>query len=265
MPVKKFLFIFVMSMLILTACSAPATAVPTALPATDTPLPSPTPVPPTETITPSPQPTFTSTPRPTQTATPTPTPHPMYFTIENIGATFLEYWQSYTYGDAQKNTYRLEKGELLFNITERDAGIDFTFMPYVYKDVRVDARFENKPDSRNTINVSLLCRASDKGFYQVLITNDGRYVFGVYTTQSQQNKSLGNGGSNLINLGKTTNEYGLVCKGNQLTLFVNGKEVRTVTDPNNTLSEGYVQIYVGAIKDLTPVIVGVNSIKISQP
>lgn len=174
-------------------------------------------------------------------------------------------WDLYIYGNQQKNTYRVENGELLFKIAERSGGIEFTYMPYTYTDVRIDARFDNKPESRNTINVSLLCRVSDKGFYQVLITNDGRYVFGLYTAATKQNRNIGNGASRLTNLGKTANEYGLVCKGNQLTLFVNGQEVRTVTDQNNTLSEGYVQVYVGAIEDLTPVVVGVDWVKISQP
>jgi hypothetical protein len=256
LPPPRFLLTLV-SLLVfaLAACSAPAAEAPTEPPAPPTA---------TATITPSPEPTFTSTPRPTRTATPTQTPLPMFFTEEMDSSTLVN-WQRYIYGDQQKNTYRMANGELLFNITERDAGIDFTYMPYTYTDVRIDARFENKPESRNTINVSLLCRASDKGFYQVLITNDGRYVFGLYNADTQQNRNIGNGGSFLINQGKAVNEYGLVCKGNELTLFVNGEEVRTVTDQNNTLTEGYVQIYVGAIQDLVPVVVGVDWVKISQP
>ncbi|PWH16139.1 MAG: hypothetical protein DDG60_04625 [Anaerolineae bacterium] len=175
-------------------------------------------------------------------------------------------WNFVVYGDSSKNSYSYRNGELIFSVQEPNAGIEFIYTPYNYQDVRIDAAFENKPESRNTINVSMLCRASNGGFYQVLITNDGRYLFAVYERQTmQQAQVLFQGASLAINQGKSKNEYGFVCKGNRFTLFVNGKEVKTITDSRIDIQSGTVGLYVGAVADLVPVVVGVDWVQISQP
>ncbi|MCS6994770.1 MAG: hypothetical protein NZP74_13195 [Anaerolineales bacterium] len=154
---------------------------------------------------------------------------------------------------------------MLFSISEPYAGIQLYYLPYEYADVRIDASFENKPESRNTINVSLLCRVSQAGFSQALITNDGRYLLRVYDNKAQKEQILFQGSSLAINQGKAKNEYGFTCKGNRYTLFINGNEVKSITDARVGLQSGQVAIYVGALADLVPVVVGLDWIEISQP
>lgn len=246
------------------ACSVGA-LLPTPTPeptATFTPLPTAT-----ATFTPEPTPTATETPtpRPTHTSTPTSTPFPVFFRQEMDNPLGI-LWNFVVYGDSSKNTYSYHNGELIFSVQEPGGGIEFMYTPYRYTDVRIDASFENKPESRNTINVSMLCRVSNDGFYQVLITNDGRYLFAVYERRTmQQSELLFQGASLAINQGKAKNEYGFVCKGNRFTLFVNGKEVKTVTDSRVDVQSGMVGLYVGAVSNLVPVVVGVDWLEISQP
>lgn len=263
---RTHLFWSVLALLLMTqlACSVGALApTPTTeATATFTPLPTAT-----ATFTPEPTPTATETPtpRPTRTSTPTSTPFPTFFRQEMDNPLGI-LWNFVVYGDSTKNTYSYRDGELLFSVQEPNAGIELAYTPYNYTDVRIDASFDNKPESRNTINVSMFCRYSNDGFYQVLITNDGRYVFAVYESRTmQQPEALFQGASLAINQGKAKNEYGFVCKGNRFTLFVNGKEVKTVTDSRIGVQTGRVGLYVGAVSNLVPVVVGVDWLEISQP
>jgi hypothetical protein len=111
----------------------------------------------------------------------------------------------------------------------------------------------------------LLCRFSDDGYYQAIITNDGRYVLYAYDFNAQKGDVLFEGSTLAINQGKTKNEYGLQCKGSAITLFINRQEVKTVQENKLGLQEGLVGIYVGAIENIVPVSVGIDWLEISQP
>ena len=67
-----------------------------------------------------------------------------------------------------------------------------------------------------------------------------------------------------INSGMAENEYGILCQGNTLTLFINGKEVRSLVDSKYLLPEGKVGISVSSFRD-APVIADFFWAKISQP
>ena len=214
--------------------------------------------------TPQPTATSTATPRPTRTPIPSPTPFPAFFR-EEMGQRLDAKWEFFTHGDSGKNVYSFSNSEMIINIAEPKGGVEFKYTPYYYSDVRLDALFDNKPESRNTINVTLLCRFSDDGFYQAIITNDGRYVLYAYDFNTQKGDVLFEGSSLAINQGKAQNEYGLQCKGNTITLFINDQEIKTVEENKLGLQEGFVGIYVGAIENLIPVIVGIDWIEIREP
>lgn len=221
---------------------------------------------PTFTATATSQPTATETaaPQPTRTPVPSATPFPAFFR-EEMDQRLDARWEFYTHGDSGKNIYSFTNSEMIINIAEPKGGIEFKYTPYYYSDVRLDALFDNKPESRNTINVTLLCRFSDDGYYQAIITNDGRYGLYAYDFNTQKEDSLFEGTSLAINQGKAKNEYGLQCKGNTISLFINGEEVKTVEENKLGLQEGLVGIYVGEFLNLLPVIVGIDWIEIRQP
>ena len=83
--------------------------------------------------------------------------------------------------------------------------------------------------------------------------NSGKYDILWYDNLIQKDYvTLYSGGSTAINTGKATNEYTAICVGDQLTLGINGEEVRTVT--HKDLKEGLVGLGVSSF-DVLPIIV----------
>ena len=78
---------------------------------------------------------------------------------------------------------------------------------------------------------------------------------------------LWNGGSRLINTGNAVNDYTFICSGDQLTLGINGTEVKTISTKSGQypqLSDGQVGVSVGSNTPV-PVIVEFDDFIISVP
>ena len=73
---------------------------------------------------------------------------------------------------------------------------------------------------------------------------------------------LYSGGSTAIHMGKDTNEYSAVCDGENLTLYINGVQVRTVKDKN--LKSGLAGLSLSSF-NVTPVTVYFDSFTMSVP
>jgi hypothetical protein len=56
----------------------------------------------------------------------------------------------------------------------------------------------------------------------------------------------------------------MVCEGNEITLIINDKEIKTVTDKNFSLDGGYVGFNISSL-NVTPIILEVDWFKISEP
>lgn len=65
-------------------------------------------------------------------------------------------------------------------------------------------------------------------------------------------------------MGKDVNEYTAICKGRTLQLFINGYEVKTLTENRYALREGQVGVSVSSFNVL-PVQVDIDWVKVSQP
>ena len=153
---------------------------------------------------------------------------------------------------------------LIFDLQGKGAWVYATYEPFTYADVRLDVRVGNRGSNNN--NVSLFCRKSDAGWYEFDIANNGMYeiLFGKIVGETVEYTLIADGGSVEINAGMAENEYGILCQGNTLTLFINGKEVRSLVDNKYLLPEGKVGISVSSFRDV-PVIVDFFWAKISQP
>jgi len=155
-------------------------------------------------------------------------------------------------------------GLLIFDLQGKGAWVYTTYEPFNYADVRLDVKVGNRGSNNN--NVSLFCRKSDAGWYEFDIANNGMYevLFGKIVDETVEYTLIADGGSVEINAGMAENEYGVLCQGNTLTLFINGKEVRSLVDSKYLLPEGKVGIAVSSFRDV-PVIVDFFWAKISQP
>lgn len=155
-------------------------------------------------------------------------------------------------------------GLLIFDLQGKGAWVYATYEPFTYADVRLDVKVGNRGTNNN--NVSLFCRKSDAGWYEFDIANNGMYevLFGKVVDDTVEYTLIADGGSVEINPGLAENEYGILCQGNVLTLYINGKEARSLVDNKYLLPDGKVGIAVSSFRDV-PVIVDFFWAKISQP
>ena len=112
-----------------------------------------------------------------------------------------------------------------------------------FSDVRmeVDAGKIAGPDENR---IGLICRYTDNQYYFFIISSDGYYGIGIFTTG--QTALLGQSemqSSNNIKTGTAINHLRADCNGDTLTLYVNGSELAQVSDPN--LKHGDVGLLAG--------------------
>lgn len=134
--------------------------------------------------------------------------------------------------------------------------------PYVYTNVRIDTRVENRGTNNNNIN--LVCRSSDEGWYEVAIANNGLYDLYAYDGVKGAYVRLANGGSNKIKAGKEVNEYTFICNDRNLILEINGFETKKYTDNQYVFREGQIGVGASSFRDV-PVTVEFDWVKISEP
>jgi S1-C subfamily serine protease len=153
-----------------------------------------------------------------------------------------------------------EGSRVSFDIDGKQTWVYLYYNDWSYTDVRIDTSAENLGFNNN--NVSLFCRYSDAGWYEFNIANNGEYWIYFYDTNIDNYKLLFSGGSNAINMGKDINEYTAYCVGNTLSLYINGVEVRRVTDKN--LKDGLVGVSVSSF-DVVPIKVEFDYFSVSVP
>lgn len=163
-------------------------------------------------------------------------------------------------GDSRDFQLYTERDRLVFDIKGEYIWAYYTYDNYTYGDVRVDFRAKNLGNNNN--NVSLICRVSERGWYEFNVANNGLYAIYRYTVSDNNFRELYSGGVANMRIGKETNDYTMICKGNRLTLGMNGVEIRTIED--NLFEEGFAGVGVSSF-DGTPVLVEMEYVEISQP
>ena len=136
------------------------------------------------------------------------------------------------------------------------------YEPYIYGDVRLDARVDNRGTNNNNIN--LVCRYSDEGWYEISIANNGLYWLYAYDGRKGSYTLLADGGSNKIASGKETNEYTFICNDRNLIVKINGFDTTTFTDNQFVFREGQIGVGLSSFRD-TPIKVEFDWVSISQP
>lgn len=150
---------------------------------------------------------------------------------------------------------------MIFEIPESFLYAYYIYQDYVYDNVRVDIKVENR--GVNSQQVSLVCRVGDDGWYEFAVQSDGLWY--LYAVSGGYDR-LTNGGSNDINQGKAVNEYSLVCNEDEISFFINGEEPKGSPYKENEYSfrEGGVGFSISALRAI-PVQIEVDYVKISEP
>ncbi len=166
-----------------------------------------------------------------------------------------------TSGDESLLDVYTDGGQIVFDLKGERIFSYLTYNDWTYQDVGVTATSENLGNNENMI--SLLCRyGADTGWYEINIGSDGLWDIYRYDVSSGDYTRLYNGGSNSINMGRNLNDFTMTCIGNKISLYINGKLTKTVTD--NYYTEGLIGIGVSSF-DVYPVTVGFNAVEIWQP
>jgi S1-C subfamily serine protease len=180
---------------------------------------------------------------------------------------YSDWWTWFlTYGDETFTDIYFDEGRLKFDLTDgsSDTYAYLIYEEYIYEDVYLHALVENR--GKNTNSVSLICRYDDvKGWYEVNIGSDGLYNifrFDGNLDKGDGYKMLTSGGSTRIRTGKEYNEYTFSCKGNTLTLWINGTQTNTIRD--NSFREGMIGIGVSSY-GVAPINVEFESLEIGVP
>jgi serine protease Do len=163
-------------------------------------------------------------------------------------------------GKDENFTLEAENGKLRFDIQARDTYVYVVNNALDVADVRIDTSNENL--GRNANNVSLMCRYSDRGWYEFNIASNGEYSILKYDNNTQSYRALWTGGSTLINMGQEVNEYAAVCQGDSLSLYINGGFVKTIKD--TTIKSGLAGISVSSFGSI-PIIVEFDAFALSVP
>ena len=215
----------------------------------------------------------TETPLPEATATeppaesPTPTPNPYY--VEEFNTDLTKWSNFMTSGDSRMVIPPVvDRGVLPLQLLQVDDRVGQYYLindAFSYSDVKVEAVVTNRGNNSN--GVGLICRYSNVGWYEAQFSNS--QTFAIYVVDSVGLVSQGytevlSGDTKLIRSGPSTNVYTLTCKGNTISLSVNGELVGEYVDTHLGLTDGKIGLSVWSPQTL-PVIVDVETLTVSAP
>ncbi len=195
---------------------------------------------------------------------PAPTGSTRYFVDEfNSDATG---WTTFvTSGEAGLWDLRVENGFWVFNLGGKNINA-FTLYQESYINVRMDFRVVNRGE--DAYKVSLLCRYNEKdGWYQFDIFNTGLYNIYYFAWDKDKKPSsllLAEGRSDAMRATAEGNDFTMICKDQDLSLFINGTEARSINESRFFLREGQVGVGISSFTHL-PVILGFDWLMISVP
>ncbi len=234
---------------------------------TEAPLPAPTQEPvqiiPTATE-PEPEPTqVPATEAPSATQTEEAPAASEFFREEFDSQDALANWDSFSLGSGEDRNLVIEQegDHLLFDLGDKNLYVYYMYKPHEYDDVSIRLNAENR--GRNNNNVSLVCRMNSEGtqWYEFSVESGGLWY--LYAVDKKYN-IVANGGTNALKQGREVNEYAMTCKGDEIALFVNGEEIRSVSDKTYGFNRGLVGFNISSLNVL-PITVEVNWFEISQP
>ncbi|MEP7134200.1 MAG: hypothetical protein ABI904_04655 [Chloroflexota bacterium] len=198
--------------------------------------------------------------------TPTAIFQPFY--TEQFDGNIASWIHFMTSGDESMVAMKVEVGKLAVDLLSLDDKLPWFYLinnDYTYSDVKVEADVTNRGADAN--GVSLICRYSDIGWYEFVVSNTGTYK--IYAMDSaglvnQGYNELLSGVSPLINPGISRNVLTAECVGNQLSLYVNQTLVNSMVDTQFNFSFGKIGMAVSSPEKL-PVGVDLESLTVSQP
>jgi len=188
---------------------------------------------------------------------------PQAFFVEEFDGDLSSWSYFLMNGDESKMNLYTENGRLVFDLPARNLWVYLLYDEFIYSDVQIEAYGENL--GKNSNNVSLICNYSDRfGWYEFNITNGGKYYIYAFSELDGGYFELASGGSKNLRMGRNTNSYMAVCRGNYMALYINGVLEREFTDKRFNLRDGLVGLGVSSFEVL-PILVEFDYFAIREP
>jgi hypothetical protein len=214
--------------------------------------------------------TPTKTPEHIVLPTKSPTPKILQFFAEEFETALSSNWDALPLVNSQSDLENVQvmaqAGKLVWNINSKQVYYYLFYNAFEYDDVRLDMSADNLGKNNNA--VSLVCRYDPNvGWYEFNVANNG--LFDIYFAEIAEDGSISynriaNGGSNAIRQGYSSNTYAIICKSENLTLYINGEQAITIVERKYGLDAGQIGISVSSFDQL-PVIIEMDQVKISRP
>ncbi len=180
----------------------------------------------------------------------------------------LDNWTEFYFTQESDTKYESEtdvypdNGGVWFDINIPDTYIYLFNENFTYDDVVIETEVENT-GPHNSQYINLVCRYTpDKGWYEFSVAASGMVQLWRYSFDDGY-ILIEDGGSTAINQGNATNDFKMTCVGNELSLFINGKQWRSEIKDSN-YREGFVGISAGTM-NVYPIQVVFNWVEVSQP
>ena len=239
-------------LILITACQ-PVTASQTPVPSlssTSTPLPTSIPA--------------TASPTPFPTLALSPTPFPRFFTEEFDAS--LAGWVILQAGNDGVPNISNENGHLILQMDLPYTWLYTLYGAQDYSNVRIDVQFENR--ALTPSSVGLICRYSDEaGWFEYNVSTDGTYnvLYGSWLSVGiAEYLPIMDGVSKEIQPSGAIQKIGLICSDTTLSLFINETLIRRADVSRYELTEGKVGVEASSYEN-TPIVIGVDSVTISEP
>jgi len=195
----------------------------------------------------------TTLPRPTEELaieSPTPTEVPTIELQSSYAEEFdedLGKWSRFmTSGIDGQVEYIVENGYFRIQLSTYEDKIPRVYWinnSYTYTNVQLELATTNHGNNAN--GITLVCHYNDAGWYEFTVSNAGLYSIDAFDTSRPVQDgytSLATGGSPAIKTGKETNTYRATCKGNELSLYINGNLAKSLVDTQFNFTEGVIGI-----------------------
>jgi serine protease Do len=137
-------------------------------------------------------------------------------------------WYKFAVPKSDNNDVVTDNGFLEITIPESNETVYALYDQDLPADVQIDASVQTVGGPNNN-NISLVCRATDQGWYEFSMGSGGYWYIWRYDTDNKFTK-LADGGSTAINLQRAKNDLTATCIGSRLTFYVNSVRVGSVSD-----------------------------------
>lgn len=152
----------------------------------------------------------------------------------------IDNWYIFALPGTDRFNYQLRQSRLYIQNNQKDTTVYSLHKLELRADVRVEAAVETV-GGPNRNNISLICRATEKGWYEFSM-NSGGYWF-IWRYESGDYRMLNSGASLKINMMQAANVIMATCVGDTMSFFINNSLVGFAEDPE-PLGEGQVGVSV---------------------